>query len=80
MARESNTLDLWFANVFHEYFAAYHWSLQDDKEPDLSQVYNEPAPHDTEAVSLKVARINARKDVSLKAHSHLVRITHNADM
>lgn len=68
LARASNTLDSWLAKVFHEYFSAYHWSLQDNEEPDSSQVYNEPAPSDSEAVSVKEAKISARKDVRWKFH------------
>jgi hypothetical protein len=65
LARATNTIDGWYTKVFHEYFATYHWSLQDHEEPDPSRTYSEPASADTDAAAFKTDKVNARKDVCL---------------
>lgn len=66
LARASNSLEGWYAKFFHDYFDLYHWSLQDNEEPDPGRTYTEPDSHDTDAMSLKMDKINARKDVCSK--------------
>ena len=63
LARASNTLEAWYGNVFRDYFTRYHWSLQDDEEPDPSRAYDEPAPGNAGAVAFKMQRVISRKDV-----------------
>jgi hypothetical protein len=65
LARASNTLDAWLTNLYHEYFMVYHWSLEDNEEPDPNKSYPEPMPEDKDSACLKEKRISTRKDVSL---------------
>ena len=48
---------------------AYHWSLEDNEEPNPNKLYPEPTPEDKDSVSLKEKKISARKDMSLKFSS-----------
>jgi len=73
LARASNTFDAWLTNLYHEYFTTYHWSLEDDEEPDPVGSYEEPGPGDDDGISIKEKKISARKDVCLKIFLHVFR-------
>ncbi|KAF9504385.1 hypothetical protein BS47DRAFT_1368829 [Hydnum rufescens UP504] len=41
-ALAKGTVEPWCANMIHEYFSAYHWSIPDDVEPTPGATYTEP--------------------------------------
>jgi hypothetical protein len=41
-ALAKGTVEPWCANMIHEYFSTYHWSIPDDVEPTPGATYTEP--------------------------------------
>ena len=73
LACASNNVDAWLTLLYHEYFAMYHWSLEDREEPDPTKSYEEPLPDDKDGTLLKEKKISTRKEVRfLKSLLHLL--------
>lgn len=63
-AKQANSLDSWWPGFFDLYFAEYHWSLPDDKEPLADATYTEPTDNDPLAIAIKETAKKKTEDVS----------------